>query len=43
MSHKVITHDEGVSKVGFKKNEPVAKKSTGGGKHSVHTKIRHQL
>ena len=38
MSHKVITYDEGVSKVSFKKNDPVAKKSTGGGKHSVHTK-----
>ena len=41
MSHKVITHDGGVSKVGLKKNEPVAKKSTGGGKCSVHTKKRH--
>ena len=40
MSRKVITHDEGVSNVGFKKNEPVAKKSTGGGKHSVNTKIK---
>ena len=40
MNHKVITHDEGVSNVRFKKNVPVAKKSTGGGKHSVNTKIK---